>query len=267
MREAKSANDIKAEVVEGAKECKSVFRNPPFFLFFLSCRFDFLLSPKIYWCLVVGGLSSFLDLSQPVLRHWTTMNTTDKRQPSEQEVVEASSMLLAGSPSLGIAKILSHLQKEKNWSISEKRLKTILSNAGLRPSSTSNKQTSSSKSSDVPSSSLDSLLQIPSGVKAVYFDSVKGKGLVASRDFQEDEPIFTEDAFISAPPAHALTAVEKGELCTHCFAPLSSLLVVPCGKPGCQARFCNRLCQSRAQSMHHALLCSGQNSSIKVRSD
>ncbi|UZJ53144.1 hypothetical protein CBS101457_002464 [Exobasidium rhododendri] len=185
---------------------------------------------------------------------------TDKHQPSEQEIVEACSALLAEFPSLGIAKILSNLQNEKNWSLSEKRLKNSLAKAGLRSSSTTN---ATSKSPEIPSSSIDALLAIPPGVKAVYFDKVKGKGLVASRDFQEGEPIFTEDAFIAAPPAHALLDVESGQLCTHCFAPLSSLLVISCDKSGCQARFCNRLCQSRAQGVHHALLCPGQNTSIK----
>jgi hypothetical protein len=190
------------------------------------------------------------------------MVALEKHQPSEREVVEAYSALLSESPALGITKVLTHLQKEKEWALSEKRLKSILISAGLRPSaSTQNKATSSA----VPISRLDPHLPIPDNVRAVYFDKVKGKGLVASRDFAEGETIFTEDALISAPPSHALKAVENGELCTHCFAPLSGLLVVPCGKPGCQGRFCNRLCQSRAQSLHHALLCPGQNASIKVR--
>lgn len=190
-----------------------------------------------------------------------TLSVGGKHQPSEEEVVEVSRVLLSESPTLGIAKVLTYLQKEKQWALSEKRLKSILIAAGLRPCPATQ---SKPKSSSVPISSLDVNLPFPDGVRAVYFDSVKGRGLVAARDFSEGETIFTEDAFVAAPPGHAYQAVEIGELCTHCFAPLSGLLVVSCGKSGCQSRFCNRLCQSRAQSLHHALLCPGQNPSIKV---
>ena len=193
-----------------------------------------------------------------------TMSSAEKHQPSEQEIIEASSALLAASPALGIAKVLAHLQREKQWALSERRLKAVLVAAGLRTTGAVSQKRATAQAHDVPLSKLDARLPIPAGVRAVYFDSVKGKGLVADRDFEEGEPIFTEDAFVAAPPAHALPAVERGELCTQCFAPLSGLLVVPCGKQGCQARFCNRLCQSRAQNTHHALLCPGQNSSIKV---
>lgn len=199
------------------------------------------------------------------------MAAADSRsQPSEQEVIEASSTVLAESPALGIAKLLARLQSDNQWALSEKRLKNILVQAGLRPAPPATNGKTNTKgspsSSGVPSSALDSLLSIPAGIKAVYFDNIKGKGLLADRDFQEGEALFTEDAFISAPPGHALADVEKGSLCTQCFAPLSGSLVVPCGKTGCQARFCNRLCQSRAQSAHHAMLCPGHNASIKVRS-
>lgn len=190
--------------------------------------------------------------------------TIEKVAPSDEEVVEASSSVLADAPSLGIAKLLSRLHNEKGWILSEKRLKNILSAARLRSTGAANKSLSSTHRIDVPVSHIDRLLSLPEGVKAVYFDKNKGKGLVADRDFKEGDVIFTEDAFIAAPPAHAVAAVEKGELCTFCFAPLAGILVIPCGRIGCQARFCNRLCQSRAQSVHHALLCPAQNPSIKV---
>lgn len=188
------------------------------------------------------------------------MSTAARYQPSEQEVVHACSEILAELPTLGITKILYKLQNEHTWTLSEKQLKSILASSGLRPSN----QTNKNSVTDVPSSKLDPLLPIPAGVKAVYFDKIKGKGLVADRDFDRGEVIFVEDAFIAAPPIHAFADVENGKLCTLCFAPLSGSLIVPCGRSDCQARFCNRLCQSRAQAMHHALLCPGQNTSIKV---
>lgn len=129
----------------------------------------------------------------------------------------------------------------------------------------SSSSSSSSAPSYIPRSHLDTLLPLPTGVQAKYFDDVKGKGLIAAQDYKEGDVLFTEDAFVAAPPSHALKSVDDGELCTSCFAPLNSSLVVRCGQKDCIARFCNRLCEGRANSTHHQLLCPGQNPSIKVR--
>lgn len=195
-------------------------------------------------------------------------------------MVDAARSKLEASPGLGIAKLLAQLQGENGWALSEKRLKTILTAAKLRqaPAGVQGNGTSgggkdkkkgtgndNATPAYIPLSRLDSSLSIPSGVRAVYFDRIKGKGLVADRDFGEGSVVFTEEAFIAAPPSHAMQQVEQGELCTQCFAPLAGSLVVGCGQKDCGARFCTRLCQSRAQSAHHALLCPGQNPSIKVR--
>lgn len=198
--------------------------------------------------------------------------------PSEEQVVAHAASKLQDDPNLGAAKLTGLLQSENNWSLSEKRLKAILISSGLRSSpavvqpdttaspsnGTAKKKKKKSSPSYIPRSHLDATLATPDGVKPVYFDSVKGKGLVADRDFKEGDVIFTEDAFISAPPGHALKAVDDGELCTSCFAPITGSLVASCGQKDCHARFCSRLCQNRAQSVHHPLLCPGQNPSIKV---
>lgn len=193
--------------------------------------------------------------------------TDGKVSPGEGDVAEAAKAALAANESLGIGKLCAQILKENpEWTLSEKRLKTILKQAGLKWGDASsseaqaelaangNGNSSSSKKkkksggaakkgdSAIPSSRLDKDVPMPSGVRAVYFDEVKGKGLVADREFKEGETLFTEEAFVAAPPAHAYNQVASGELCTQCFLPVaSSSLNVACGQKDCSARFCSRL--------------------------
>ena len=165
--------------------------------------------------------------------------TDGKVSPGEGDVAEAAKATLAANESLGIGKLCAQILKENpEWTLSEKRLKTILKQAGLKwgdassseaqaePTTNGNGNSSSSKKkkksggaakkgdSTIPSSRLDKDVPMPSGVRAVYFDEVKGKGLVADREFKEGETLFTEEAFVAAPPAHAYNQVASGELCT-----------------------------------------------------
>ena len=133
------------------------------------------------------------------------------------------------------------------------------------------KKASGKTSSDgfIPSSHIDPALPLPSNVESHYFDSVKGKGLIATKDFQEGDLIFTEDAYICAPPAGHIRNVNQGELCDVCFQPISAsnkVKPVECShqKDGCMSKWCNRLCWTRAMSSHHPLMCNGANPLIRV---
>lgn len=192
-----------------------------------------------------------------------SVSEKEKQTPSEEQIIEASRSKLNDLPTLGIAKLLIQLQTENQWSLSEKRLKTILVKANLRQTKPSTNGKQDNTPSHVPLSHLDTSLNIPEGIKAVYFDRIKGKGLIADRDFKEGQTIFNEDAFVASAPSQAMRQVEQGELCSNCFAPLAGSLVVRCGQKDCESRFCTRLCQTRAQTAHHAILCPGQNPSIK----
>lgn len=175
------------------------------------------------------------------------------RVPTDEEVVQAArAHYEAPTPTLGIAKLLAALQAEHGWSLSEKRFRKLLQTAGLRQGTP--------KQPWVPVSSVDESVPLPDGVAAKYFDEVKGRGLVATKPFAEGQSLFVEDAFLAAPPPSQLPRQLSGELCAHCFHPTSgSALAIACGTGKCGARFCNRICQGRAQSMHHALLCPGLN--------
>ncbi len=211
---------------------------------------------------------------------------------------------------MGAQNLLIHIKlKNPTWELSEKRFKRILKANGIQTGeggssaedkkeangaeangnghASSDKKKKKKKSSNkhakdifVPSSKVDSTLPLPSNVETHFFNSVKGKGLVATRDFKEGEIIFTEDAYIPSPPAHVLKHVVEGELCDYCFLPinhpaaaaqsekkagLSGMMSVDCShkKEGCQAKWCNRLCWQRAMVSHHPLLCAGANPLIR----
>ncbi|WFD43657.1 hypothetical protein MPSI1_002321 [Malassezia psittaci] len=179
--------------------------------------------------------------------------------PTDEEVVHAARTRIENSESMpGISKLLIALREEHHWRLSEKRLKNLLTSAGLR------KHTSQVKPW-IPVSSVDEDVPLPDGVKAVYFDSIKGRGLVATKPFAQGQSVFVEDAFLAAPPPSQLPKLLSGELCAHCFLPTSgSSIALNCSAGGgCQARFCNRICHARAQSTHHPLLCPGTNPSCK----
>ncbi|KAN0065508.1 hypothetical protein ACQY0O_001345 [Thecaphora frezii] len=223
--------------------------------------------------------------------------------PTEDQVVSAAQKLLelhqspssSSSPSTpsqhqepSIAKLLTILQLENNWQLSEKRLKTILNRHNLRPSPSApsptttaepstdatkkkkkKKPTAKSQPSYVPRSYIDPSLTFPPGVEPHYFDPIKGKGLVATRDFQEGDIVFQEDAFVPTPPPSAVASMVNGEICTHCFLPMQTAMAggKRCGRGKCTARFCGAICQARGMATHHALLCTGSNPSVKPLMD
>ncbi|EPQ30799.1 uncharacterized protein PFL1_01700 [Pseudozyma flocculosa PF-1] len=231
--------------------------------------------------------------------------------PTEEQVASAAKRLLdahsaaaadpasssstsstAATEELGTAKLLTILQLENDWQLSEKRLKTILTRHGLRhapaappasngangeadpaaaSSATKKKKKPARKAqpSHVPRSYIDPSLNFPPGVEGHYFDAVKGKGLVATQDFDEGDVVFQEEAFVPTPPPSAVESMVRGEICTHCFLPMETAVAggKRCGRGKCTARFCGALCQSRGMSTHHALLCTGSNPSVKPLMD
>jgi hypothetical protein len=131
------------------------------------------------------------------------------------------------------------------------------------------KSSSSSAANEHPISSIDSSLTMPPGVEQHYFDPVKGKGLLATRDFAEGETVFTDSAFVSAPPMAQAKKVAGGELCDACFQPVDGAGVgrnTGCKGKDCQAVWCNRECESRGRTAHHNILCKGNNPAIVVSS-
>ena len=184
-----------------------------------------------------------------------------------------------------LARLLATLELENDWTdVSAKRFHAVLTkNKLLTPTSSSTAASNTASSSTpaaassskkkkknktdagVPKSFIDSSVPYPSGIQGVYFDAVKGKGLVATREFAEGELLFTEEAYIATPPPEALDQVARGELCAQCFLPVSSapvqLAIKTC--PKCKYRFCTSACHRTAMATHHTLLCTGLNPAAK----
>ncbi|CBQ71212.1 conserved hypothetical protein [Sporisorium reilianum SRZ2] len=199
--------------------------------------------------------------------------------PSETQIVEAVTAKL-GSDSVAdadLARLLATLELENDWTdVSAKKFRSVLVKHSIMPdaagssTATSNGASSSSgggkkkkkaKDQSIPKSYIDASVAVPPGIRTHYFDAVKGKGLLATRAFARDDIIFTEDAYIPTPPPHALDQITRGELCAHCFLPISSapvaLAVKDCQR--CKQRFCTTACFRAGMATHHALLCVGHN--------
>ena len=122
--------------------------------------------------------------------------------PSDDAVVSAARTRLESTqPAPGVAKLLAALRAEHGWSLSEKRLKHLLTTAGLRKDPS---QARAPLQPWVPVSSVDESVPLPHGVRAVYFDAVKGRGLVATKPFAQGQSVWVEDAYVAAPPPSQL---------------------------------------------------------------
>ncbi|KAJ9478921.1 putative protein lysine methyltransferase SET5 [Pseudozyma hubeiensis] len=209
--------------------------------------------------------------------------------PTEAQIVEAVKAELAqDSASFDLSqqdeltRLLATLELEHDWdSIPSKKFATILSKHDIiaLPSTTNGDPSAASSSAaggkkkkkksksdtTIPKSFIDTTVTLPPGIRSEYFDSVKGKGLVATRAFPRGELLFTEDAYIATPPPEAFDQMSSGELCAQCFLPISSapvaLAVKNCNK--CKYRFCTSACWKQAMATHHTLLCTGSNAEAK----
>nr|CDI56502.1 conserved hypothetical protein [Melanopsichium pennsylvanicum 4] len=199
--------------------------------------------------------------------------------PSEAQIVDAvkTHLKISSADDPDFARLLATLELENDWTdVSAKKFQSILTkNNILSPPSTSStttaaaasnsggggskKKNKSKTSAGVPKSFIDDSISIPAGIRGVYFDSVKGKGLVSTRKFTTGELLFTEQAYIATPPPEALDQVCSGELCAQCFLPVSSapvqLAIKNCKT--CKYRFCTSACHQTAMATHHGLLCTG----------
>ncbi|KAJ1031318.1 hypothetical protein NDA18_002534 [Ustilago nuda] len=215
--------------------------------------------------------------------------------PSEAQIVDAVKAKINGTSDLqqsDLTRLLATLELENDWSdVSTKKFQSVLTrnnlitepttaanenaaasdstSTGIASSSASKKKKKSKTDHGVPKSFIDASVDIPAGIYGEYFDAVKGKGLVAERDFAEGELLFTEKAYIATPPPEALDQILRGELCGQCFLPVSSAPVALAIKncPKCKYRFCTSGCHRTAMATHHSLLCTSINPSAKPLMD
>ncbi|KAI0354211.1 SET domain-containing protein [Trametes cingulata] len=182
--------------------------------------------------------------------------------PTEEELKNALLELRAENPVLGIAKIHALLlSKRPEWTVSEKRTRKILQNAGLVLNTNGN-----APAQLYPTSKVIEGLDVSKWTQKVevkYFGKTKGKGLVAKERIAEGETIWKEDPFVLAPEWNLYDLQMSSHACGYCSTPLTtSPLIVPCSASTsatpCPVRFCSRLCLSRS-GRTHPLLCASRN--------
>ncbi|KAI6118164.1 hypothetical protein F5141DRAFT_604744 [Pisolithus sp. B1] len=181
-------------------------------------------------------------------------------------------------PTLGVAKIHTLLlDTNPTWSVSEKRVRRVLQEEGLLINGMANasekanndgKEQSGGQSTRVyPSSGLNKSLDVNKWSKKIevrYFDTIKGKGLVATEQIEQGEVIWKEDPFILAPEWEIYDLQVSSKACGFCSTIIRdrSLLHVPCRasttSTPCPAIFCNRLCRLQSDKVH-PLLCPARN--------
>ncbi|KAH0834097.1 hypothetical protein J3R83DRAFT_11384 [Lanmaoa asiatica] len=185
---------------------------------------------------------------------------------SEVELRAALIALKKERPTLGVAKIHSLLlEAQPTWAVSEKRVRKILQSEGLIATGKDNG--TGLTIATYPVSRLNKSLDVTkwsSKVKVHYFNTIKGKGLVATEKISEGEVLWKEDPFILAPEWDIYDLQKSSKACAFCSTPLGnrSLLHLPCpasvSSTPCPAMFCNRLCRTQSETVH-PLLCPARN--------
>ena len=125
--------------------------------------------------------------------------------PSEEELKAALQALREQHPKLGIAKLhVLLLSENPTWSVSEKRTRKIIQNEGLslKPANARHGTVDTPHPVSKVIEGLD-VSKWTAKVRVKYFDSYKGKGLVATEKISEGDVLWKEDPFILAPEWYA----------------------------------------------------------------
>lgn len=190
--------------------------------------------------------------------------------PHERQVVEAVISIWKEDPStesLGIAKLHSIVkQRHANWSLSEKRVKSLLKKFGLSPNS-ENEQYSYAK--DITSEKTPGLT-LPDSVNLVM-TSKRGKGLFARMNILKGEVIWEEAPLFLVPLLAHAELINSGRACAYCgklvnepsrtLAGLSVLRGLDCNI--CQEIWCSLQCKN-LNTLKHAATKHGSRATRKI---
>jgi hypothetical protein len=167
--------------------------------------------------------------------------------PSDKEVSDILNSVQSQNPDYGIKRILASIKSQRpEWTISEKRLKKLLS---------------TSRSSDHPTSVHGKLTSPFPLVTPKVIDRKTGKGLFATQDIKEGTLLFTEKPLVFFPGWDIVKTFDRAgsPTCGHCYKMLG-----PVGSPQaklqkmckeCHVSFCSKLCYSSALDTHHLFAC------------
>jgi hypothetical protein len=132
------------------------------------------------------------------------MSSTTAISPPEEALRSAVLSLRSRHPSLGVSKLHALLLSENSgWTVSEKRLRRIMTAEGLTLQPQSQRKAAPASGAHIyPSSTLIEDLDVAKWTAAVeikYFDKQRGKGLIAKEPISEGQVVWKEDPFVIAP--------------------------------------------------------------------
>lgn len=167
--------------------------------------------------------------------------------PHERQIVDDVITIWKEDPSLeslGVPKLHAKVKsRHQNWSLSEKRLRTLLKSYGL----VSNTQ-QFTYASDI-TSKLDPTGKLPSKVK-VTMTAKRGKGLYAKTQVKKGELIWEEKPYFFVPALANINLIKSGKACTYCAklltqrssSGLSALRGLDCNV--CPELWCSKECKT-----------------------
>lgn len=192
--------------------------------------------------------------------------------PEAPALIALITKIKEAEPGLGIKKVLSQIQtQEPTWLVSEKRVKKLMSEAGIATAAVELEVGES-----VPVSHIDATVDVGTLtkglVKARMINKVIGKGkgafiregaifedvklqdliqilasfvlligLFAAQDIPKDTVLFTEFPFIYAPPMKRFNMVLSGDACGLCARSIKSGNVLICACPACsRIKYCTK---------------------------
>lgn len=140
--------------------------------------------------------------------------------PHERQVVDDVIAIWKEYPdteSMGAGKLHAFVRsRHPNWSLSEKRVKTLLKKFGL----SNNADQQFNYASEI-TSTANPALELPDNVK-VLMTSKRGKGLYAKTNISKGSLIWEEKPMFFIPPLANLKLIKSSKACTYCGKLLTS---------------------------------------------
>ncbi|KAG7664382.1 SET5 [[Candida] subhashii] len=135
--------------------------------------------------------------------------------PHERQIVDGVIAIWREDPmteSLGVGKLHAILkEKHPNWSVSEKRMKSLLKKFGLL---TNSSQEQFTYASDIKSEKTPDI-ELPPKVQIVM-TSKRGKGLYAKHNISKGDLIWSEKPLFFIPPLANINLMKTGTACSYC---------------------------------------------------
>ncbi|KAK6457902.1 uncharacterized protein RJT20DRAFT_125785 [Scheffersomyces xylosifermentans] len=177
--------------------------------------------------------------------------------PHERQIVDAVIAIWKEDPStesLGIPKLHAILkEKHSNWSVSEKRVKTLLKKFGLAPNASNSEQftyANEIKSEVTPD------IQLPPKVQ-IIMTTKRGKGLYAKNKIAKGDLIWEETPLFFIPPLANINLVKSGKACSYCGKLLqavsSSSVLKGLDCTICPEVWCSQTCKKLDSPLHGLL--------------